>query len=177
MTDRRRDLVPTRAVSALAVTVLGLALLFSFRTPDAAALLAPADGGSAVVGQPPATADGSLGKPVPATTPAPATTPVPSGAAATTYVDGTVTGPVISMRYGDVQVQVTIAGGVVTDVQALELPSSDGRSVRISQIAGPLLRDEALAAQDAEIDVLSGATYTSTAYARSLQAALDRARA
>lgn len=60
---------------------------------------------------------------------------------------------------------------------ALELPSGDGRSQRISQAVAPILREEALAAQDAPIDLVSGATYTSRAYASSLQAALDAAHA
>ena len=65
----------------------------------------------------------------------------------------------------------------MTDVTALELPSRDGRSSRISQAAAPILREEALTAQDANIDLLSGATYTSRAYEQSLQSALDQAAA
>ncbi len=69
---------------------------------------------------------------------------------------------------------VTIASGKVTDVQAVELPSG-GRSGQISLYASPILASEALTAQSASIDVVSGATYTSEAYAQSLQAALDQA--
>jgi uncharacterized protein with FMN-binding domain len=87
----------------------------------------------------------------------------------------TVDGPVINTRYGPVQVRVTVQGNAVVDVQALELPSDRGRSLRISQQAGPLLRSEALAAQSAKIHVVSGATYTSTGYVQSLQGALDKA--
>jgi uncharacterized protein with FMN-binding domain len=85
-----------------------------------------------------------------------------------------VTGSVISTRYGTVEVQVTVQGGAITDVQAIELPSG-GRSGQISSYAAPLLASEALSAQSANIDIVSGATYTSEGYAQSLQAALDQA--
>ena len=67
-----------------------------------------------------------------------------------------------------------MASGKVTDVVALELPTGR-RSGQISQYAGPILRQEALQAQSAKIDLVSGATYTSDAYTQSLQAALDQA--
>jgi uncharacterized protein with FMN-binding domain len=73
-----------------------------------------------------------------------------------------------------VEVQITVSGGKVTDVVALQLPSG-GRSGRISSYAEPSLHSEALSAQSAQIDGVSGATYTSEAYAQSLQAALDQA--
>jgi uncharacterized protein with FMN-binding domain len=73
--------------------------------------------------------------------------------------------------------KVTISGGAITDVTALQLPSGDQHSADISSRVEPLLRSSALVVQGAEIDVVSGATYTSLAYAQSLQAALDAARA
>ena len=72
------------------------------------------------------------------------------------------------------QVQITVASGKLTDVQATRLPSG-GRSGQISNYVEPILSSEALQAQSATIDVISGATYTSEAYARSLQSALDKA--
>ena len=69
---------------------------------------------------------------------------------------------------------MTVVNGQVTDVTALELPSG-GRSGQISREAEPILHDEALSAQSASIDGVSGATYTSLAYEQSLQAALDAA--
>lgn len=89
--------------------------------------------------------------------------------------DGTYTGSVESTRYGDVQVQVTISGGAITDVTALQLTDHDGRSVQISNRAAPVLRQEVLAAQSAQVRMVSGATYTSDAYLSSLQSALDQA--
>jgi uncharacterized protein with FMN-binding domain len=71
---------------------------------------------------------------------------------------------------------VTIRAGRLVDVTALQLPSDRRRSEEISTEAAPILRQEALAAQGAVIDTVSGATYTSDSYAQSLQAALDAVR-
>jgi uncharacterized protein with FMN-binding domain len=88
-----------------------------------------------------------------------------------------VTGPVVDTQYGPVQVRVTLQGGRIADVVALQLPSDRSRSVEISNYAAPRLHDEVLRAQSAQIDVVSGATYTSQGNIRSLQAALDSANA
>lgn len=77
-------------------------------------------------------------------------------------------------QYGDVQVQVTYSGGQITDVTALNLPTGDSRSQQISAIAGPQLASQAMTAQSASIDGVSGATYTSTGYQASLQSAIDQ---
>lgn len=86
---------------------------------------------------------------------------------------GTVNGPLINTRYGPVQVRVTVKGGVVTDVQSIQLPTG-GKSGQIADYSGPILRREALAAQGAGIDAVSGGTYTSQGYSQSLQGALDQ---
>ena len=77
--------------------------------------------------------------------------------------------------YGDVQVEVVVSGRRLLDVKPLQLPFDRPRSQEISDIAAPDLRQEALQAQSASINVVSGATYTSDSYAQSLQAALDQA--
>jgi uncharacterized protein with FMN-binding domain len=92
--------------------------------------------------------------------------------AAGTYV---VTGPVVATPFGPVQVQVDIANGKIGDVVALQTPTEHAFSVQLNKFAAPMLRTETLKAQDAKIDVVSGATYTSDAYAQSLQAALNTA--
>jgi uncharacterized protein with FMN-binding domain len=89
----------------------------------------------------------------------------------------TIVGPTVATRYGPVQVAVILAGGRLRDVRALQLPSGDGRTNEINSQAGPLLRQEAMSAQSASIDTISGASYTSDGFRQSLQAALDRARA
>jgi uncharacterized protein with FMN-binding domain len=112
-----------------------------------------------------------------ATTGQPATGGSSSTAATTSTAtnDGTYTGDSVSTRFGDVQVQVTVSGGALTDVTALQLTDHDGKSVQISNRAAPILRSEVLQAGSANVDTVSGATYTSDAYLTSLQSALDRA--
>jgi uncharacterized protein with FMN-binding domain len=171
-------MIPKRAIGALLSTVLGLVLLLSFKTPEASGIASSSRTNQAVVDQPvggksqsgtSTSQSGSSGT-------SRGTGKTATGAQSTSgYADGTYTGQDVSMRYGDVQVQVTISGGAVTDVTALQLPNGDGHSSRISSIVEPMLRSEALQAQTASIDLISGATYTSGAYRQSLQSALDTA--
>ena len=161
--------MPKRGLAALAITTVALILLLSFKTPDEVPL-DRTTGNVAVV----EAADGSA-------PPATVATPEPTDASESSGSGGggsttpsTVDGPVVATRWGPVQVEVVIADGVVADVVALQLPTGR-RSGQISQYSEPILREEALQAQDANIDVVSGATYTSDAYAQSLQAALDEA--
>lgn len=102
----------------------------------------------------------------------PAPTEAPGDASAVTR---TVTGDAADTRYGPVQVKVTLAGSRITAVEAVRYPSEDRRDREINSYALPVLNQEAIAAQSADIDVVSGATYTSDGYARSLQSALDKA--
>jgi uncharacterized protein with FMN-binding domain len=85
----------------------------------------------------------------------------------------TATGPQVVLAHGIVQVQVTVVGGRITQVKALQLPHDNPDSWSYSNRAAATLRTEVLAAQSADVNVVSGATYTSRGYARSLQAALD----
>jgi uncharacterized protein with FMN-binding domain len=87
----------------------------------------------------------------------------------------TVDGPVIDTRFGPVQVEIVLSGGRITDVRTPEYPNEARRSQFINEQALPMLHDEVLQAQSANIDTISGATYTSDAYGQSLQAALDKA--
>ncbi|HZQ76008.1 MAG TPA: FMN-binding protein [Acidimicrobiia bacterium] len=93
-----------------------------------------------------------------------------SGASATDVV---VNGPSVPTRRGPVQVQIHVSNGRLVDVTTLVLPDSNYRDQRINAVAVPILRQEALDAQSANIDGVSGATLTSDGYAASLQAALD----
>lgn len=125
-----------------------------------------------------AASDGSAAGSTTTTDPATTDTPTPtatteSSAAAST--DGTYTGAAYSTRWGDVQVSVTISGGAITEVTALQLTDADGKSVQISNRAAPILRDEVIAAQSASVSNVSGATYTTQAYLSSVQSALDQA--
>jgi len=88
-----------------------------------------------------------------------------------------VQGGVFHNKWGDVQVQATFApDGSLVDVVTLQTPSRDGKSVRINDRAAPQLNAEALSVQSADVHTVSGATYTSTDYRRSLQSAIDAAR-
>jgi uncharacterized protein with FMN-binding domain len=88
---------------------------------------------------------------------------------------GTFAGATEETRFGPMQVEIVVKNGTITDVQALQLTNQDGRSVMISRSAAPILRQEALSALSANIDSVSGATYTSEGYIASLQSALDKA--
>lgn len=94
--------------------------------------------------------------------------PRPPSSSSQSVVDG----PVVDTEYGPYQVRVTFAGIRITDVTLVTEPS-DRHSRRIAGAAAPTLRQEALQAQSAHIDSVSGATTTSEAYAQSLQGALD----
>jgi uncharacterized protein with FMN-binding domain len=87
----------------------------------------------------------------------------------------TVTGPPIPIAHGIVQVRITVAAGRITSVTATSLPHDNDISWDRSESAAGLLARRALAAQSARIDAVTGATYTSKAYAVSLQAAIDAA--
>ncbi|MEU6667763.1 FMN-binding protein [Streptomyces sp. NPDC046727] len=86
----------------------------------------------------------------------------------------TVTGKAAQTQYGPVQVRITVSGGKITKAEAVQAPKG-GLSDQKTQLAVPKLNQEAVAAGTADIDAVSGATYTSTGYKESLQSALDQA--
>ncbi|BEL05170.1 FMN-binding protein [Actinoplanes sichuanensis] len=99
-----------------------------------------------------------------------------AGVAAATVTGGkTYTGTAASTRWGDVQVAITVADGKIVDVQVPVYPTENHRDQEINDRALPVLRQETLAAQSADIDAVSGATVTSNGYVESLQSALDAA--
>lgn len=167
-----------RSVPILLATVLSLVLLANFHTsPAQTALSTPHPAGSTSPTTTPSPAAGAspddpeaLGGTSPPLHTSPSTTLAPS-ASGTRIIDG----PAVENRYGPVQVEVTLAGDRIIDVQALQLPSDRAKSQQISDVAGPRLRQEVLVAQSAQVHTVSGATYTSIGYQQSLQAALDQA--
>lgn len=106
------------------------------------------------------------------TAPAPSTSITATPAAVQPF-----NGSRVSTRYGPIQVQAQITDGTITDIAVIAYPDGDGKSRSISARALPQLRTEVLTAQQADVDTVSGATYTSNGYRQSLQAALDQARA
>ncbi|GAA4994268.1 FMN-binding protein [Streptomyces hyderabadensis] len=140
-----------RAVLAGAATVSGIVLLLSLKPAS--------DPGSA-------SAAGGAAPPVAAQSPQGG-----RGAGA-----GTVTGDAARTQYGPVQVRVTVSGGKITKAEAVQAPKG-GQSDRVTADAVPKLNQAAVAAGSADIDAVSGATYTSAGYVKSLQSALDKAAA
>jgi uncharacterized protein with FMN-binding domain len=99
-----------------------------------------------------------------------------AGSAASSGKAGkTVTGSVASTQWGPVQVQLSISGGKVTGVAVLQHPSGNPKDDEINSYALPILNQETVKDQSANIDMVSGATVTSTGYIQSLQSALDQA--
>lgn len=160
---RRADGSRLRIALWLLATVATLVLLFSYHTSttgvDSAAPAGPGEAPPGVIASPP----GRAGK------------PSATGAASSAPTPAVVNGPLVKTRYGPVQVQIRVTAGKIVDVTALRLPNTGQRDRRLSAHAAPILRREALAAQHADIDTVSGATYTSEGYRTSLQAAIDAA--
>ena len=104
-------------------------------------------------------------------------TPGATTAPGALYKDGSYTGSVDDAQWGVVQVKAIIKNGKITDVQFLQYPSDRNRSVYINSIADPQLSSEAIQAQSANVNVVTGATDSSLAFIQSLTDALSQARA
>lgn len=91
------------------------------------------------------------------------------------YKDGTYTGTATSTQWGDVQVQITISGGKLTKINVLSSPDTEQKSVKINEQALPTYKSEAIKAQSASIQQISGATETYKGFTGSLQDALNQA--
>jgi uncharacterized protein with FMN-binding domain len=163
---------PRRGAIALVTTAIALVLLFNFKTPDE---LSTNTGVASTGGSLSSTRSSSSATAAPSSSSgSPSATAAPSSGTGAATGTETLTGSIVSSRFGNTEVQVTISNGRITSVTALEMPTG-GRSGAISNYVEPILSSEALTAQSANIDIVSGATYTSDAYARSLQSALDQA--
>ncbi len=114
--------------------------------------------------------------PTPTQTPTPVPTPAPATAPSGRYRDGTYTGASVDAYYGQVQVQAIIQSGAIADVKFLQYPNDRGTSLRISNQAMPILKREAIQAQSAKVDGISGATQTVDGFVKSLTDALSQAR-
>lgn len=102
--------------------------------------------------------------------------PMNSGQMMSGYKNGSYTGDSVDAFYGYVQVKATISGGKITDVQFLDYPHDRSNSVYINSQAMPYLTQEAISAQNANVDIISGATATSQAFQQSLASALAQAK-
>jgi len=145
-----------RVVLASAATVSGMVLLLSLKPHTT-----PSVAGSAASPAPSSSSSTSSGA---------------TGSSGSATGSQTLTGDSVQTRYGPVQVRVTLQSGKLTDVTAVTYPQENPRDQQINAYAIPQLTREALTAQSADIDMVSGATYTSEGYRESLQSALDAAR-
>jgi uncharacterized protein with FMN-binding domain len=154
-------------------TVAAVVLLFSYRTSTNS----PAEASAAQT-----TINEQATTPTPSASPSAATNASPSTSPSPTTSSGstanaakTYTGSVASTRWGNVQITITVTDGKITDVAVPVYPSENHKDQEINAYALPVLRQETLAAQSANIDTVSGATVTSDGYLQSLQSALDAA--
>jgi uncharacterized protein with FMN-binding domain len=155
-----------KSIAALALTGAGSALVLGFRTTGGDVTLPVANDGPAG-GSAASSSSGSVSSSGSGSSSA--------GSGSTEkYADGTWTGAEVDEPWGPFEVQVVISGGTITSVSVVESPG-DRHSSRINSVAVPLLNESTLARQGANIDMVSGATWTSDSYATSLQAALDQA--
>lgn len=136
-----------RVIFAFTGTITGLVLLLSFKTQPATTAAAT----------PPAAVSGA------------------SAGTSSGTRSGTVDGDSADTRFGPVQVRITVENGKLTSVTAVEYPTENPRDQEINSYAIPQLNEEAAKAGSADIDTVSGATYTSDGYVKSLQSALDKA--
>lgn len=189
----------TAVMAGLSVAVLGVAVHSSQRPASSTSALAPtglvaAPAAGAATPSAPALATALPGRSAPTRSAAPGTTaprppasrtaasrtaaPVPAGAPSASPRSSavvTVNGPAVDTAYGPVQVQVSLRGGHVVRADATTYPQDTGRSQEINSQAVPMLDAEAVRADSARVDTISGATFTSGGYQQSLQAALDAA--
>jgi uncharacterized protein with FMN-binding domain len=141
-----------RIVLAGAGTAAGVALLFAYPTSlnRSSAPAGPPGSGTAPSGTSSSAAGGSAGS-------------------------GTFTGDAVDTRWGPVQVEITVQGGKIVSARTVQVPANNSRDVEINDYAVPILDQEAVQADSAGIDAVSGATVTSEGYIGSLQSALDQA--
>jgi uncharacterized protein with FMN-binding domain len=150
----------------LAGAVAGFAGVLGFHgagTPAPAALGQPKPGGTSAAPAPSASSAG----------PARSTGPKAQQGGATGQAKS-ATGAVVGYGYGELSVTVTVRGSQITDVSVPVLRTAEPYSQQLAQQVIPMLKSEVLAAHSARIHGVSGATYTSEAYAQSIQSALDK---
>ena len=159
-----------RIVLWLASTVTIVVLLFGYHTStnktSAAAVTSSASSPATTSSSEPSSSSSS-----PSSSPSSSSSTSSSNSTKTK----TYTGSVAQTRWGPVQVQITVQGGKITKVTVLQQPNGNHKDAEINSYALPILVQDTLNAQSAQIDMVSGATVTSDGYLTSLQSALDQA--
>jgi len=154
-----------RIVFAICTTITGLVLLLAYPT-SLNRTTTTLGSGAAGAADAAATTTGTAG----------GTATTTGAAAAPATGTKTYTGKSVSTRYGNVQVEITVANGAITAAKAVDFPNGNGRDQQISSYAIPVLNSEAVGTKSAKISMVSGATFTSTGYLKSLQDAMDQAK-
>ncbi|MFD7224404.1 FMN-binding protein [Streptomyces sp. NPDC059892] len=153
-----------RTLIGVAATVSGVVLLLALKQPGGSPVAAGAGAGAGVgaagAGSGVSASAGAAG---------------PGGGESATGGSRAVAGDAVDTRYGPVQVRITLDGSTITGAEAVQAPGADARSRSVTADAVPRLNQAAVAAQNAGIDAVSGASYTSQGYRDSLQSALDKA--
>lgn len=153
---------------ALAVIIIGSFILFSLFSSHTNMLVLPPNSPSSALLAPTSSAPVASGTASP-----PNGTSTPNAL----YKDGTYTGSVADAQWGNVQIQVVIQGGKIANITFLQYPNERERSVFINSYADPRLVSEAIQAQSATVDAITGATDSSEAFIQSLSDALTQAQA
>src|SRR5258708_21704051 len=160
----------------LALLIIGIFILYSFMYGHTTLLAtqignsssASSSTASATVGVVSTSTSGDSATPNATSSSSGSTNPV------TSYKDGSYTGSVADAHWGNIQVKAVIQNGKITDVVFLQYPSDLGHSIEINQFADPRLTAEAISAQSANVDIITGATDTSDAFIQSLSDALSQ---
>ena len=171
-------ITPPQLGSNSAINIAGAPVAGADTTASASASSSSAQSTTAAAATAKATAAAKSSKPAKSSgatateTAAPAATQTPAASSAKS-INGSFTGPAVFVNYGTVQVKITVANGRITDAVAVQAPS--GRNDRWTNMAVPILKQQTLAAQSANIQGASGASYTSYGWYTSLQGALAQA--
>ncbi len=165
-----------RSPIVLAGTAVGLAGVLAYNTSSSPAVVGASAGTTAAQPATSTASSATTAMTASSTTHAPSTSTSKTSTSTAAKIAKTrsATGQDVSFQYGDLEVKVTKVGSRITDVSVVQADVSDPHSQSIDLVAIPQLRQEAIAAQSAKIDGVSGASYTSAAYEQSLQSALDK---
>ena len=163
-----------RIIVSCAATISGVVLLLSLKphstaTTSSASISTGSSQSSSTDGGTSASPSPSTGS---ASSSASASSSSGSGSSTSTQ---TFTGTAAQTRFGPVQVKITVKNKKITNIEVVEYPSDNPKDQQINSYALPVLNQEAISAQSAQIDSVSGATYTSDGYVSSLQSAIDQA--
>ncbi len=154
--------MPKRGLIALLLSLAALRLIVAYTPPGGSIVEAPTD-------------DPSVAPPLETSDSGSPTTP-PTAVVGGLYRDGTFDGPAIDFKYGTAQIQIVVEGGAIVAVNPLQLPTQKGYTKRVTNFFTSDVGARVIADQDWKLSTISGATFTTKAYATSIQAALDQAR-